>query len=100
MTTKVTAAMLAADVEEKIDALIASAISDIPPPVIPSAVPAGSGFEWYGAALPMLRCLLSLEPCMVLEMDQPHSICQTPVGALQPVKTTWGELLQGAWQSR
>lgn len=52
MTTKVTAAMLAADVEEKIDALIASAISGIPPPIIPSAVPAGFGFEWYGAALP------------------------------------------------
>ena len=30
MNTKVTAAMLAADVEEKIDALIASAISGIP----------------------------------------------------------------------
>ena len=52
MTTKVTAAMLAADVEQKIEALIAAAIAAIPAPVIPPSVPAGSGFEWYGASLP------------------------------------------------
>lgn len=37
MSTKVTAAMLAADVDEKIAAI---------------AVPPGAGFEWYGASLP------------------------------------------------
>lgn len=42
MTTKVTAAMLAADVIEMIEGLI--------PPA--SGVPPGVGFEWYGANLP------------------------------------------------
>ena len=43
MSTKVTAAMLAADVDVKISTIAAVAAPGVPP---------GAGFEWYGASLP------------------------------------------------